>query len=226
MEPVIARFKRGKGNFEILVYPKEALDFRRGKTELDEVLVSGEIYLDVEAGKKAPEDELKSQFKTDNKLEVAKKILLEGEIQIPKALRDEILDKKRRKIAGIISKNGVNPQTGLPHPPERILGVMEKAGINIDFYKSAEDQVQGVIEKIRAQIPISIEQAKFEIKIPVKYSRMAYGKIKALGKIVREQWNSDGSFSCVLEVPAGQKNEVYDLLGRLTHGEAQIAESK
>jgi ribosome maturation protein SDO1 len=226
MEPVIARLKRGKTVFEILVYPKEALEFKKGKALLEDALVSNEIYIDLQAGKKAPEEDLRSAFRTENKKEAAKAIISEGEVQIPKSLRDEIIDKKKRKIAAIISKNGVNPQTGLPHPPERILGVIEKCGANIDFGKSAEDQVQSVIEKIRLIIPISIEQARFELKIPVSYSRMAYGKIKALGKIVQESWNSDGSFSCILEIPAGQKNEVYDVLGRLTKGEAQILEKK
>ncbi|MCK4429034.1 MAG: ribosome assembly factor SBDS, partial [Candidatus Aenigmarchaeota archaeon] len=88
----------------------------------------------------------------------------------------------------------------------------------------AEDHVQEIVEKIRTEIPISIENLKMEINIPANYSRAAYGKIKTIGKILKEMWNNDGSFSCVLEIPAGQKNDVYDRLGSLTHGEAWIKE--
>ncbi len=101
---------------------------------------------------------------------------------------------------------------------------MENIGINITFYKSVEEQVQEIIKKIRVEIPLSIENLKMEIRIPAKYSGAAYGKIKSLGKILKENWNSDGSFFCYLEIPAGQKNDVYDKLGSLTHGEAFIKE--
>lgn len=224
MEPVIARLKRGGEIFEILVYPREALEFKHGKGGIENVVVSDEIFSDVELGKKVSSQDLSKNFGTENRIEVAKKILLDGELQIPKELRDEIIDKKKKQIAAIISKTAINPQTRAPHPIERILGVMEKMGINVNFYKSAEDQVQEIIEKIRVEIPLSIENLKMEIRIPAKYSGPAYGKIKSFGKILRENWNNDGSFSCTLEIPAGQKNDVYDKLGALTHGEAFIKE--
>jgi ribosome maturation protein SDO1 len=226
MEPVIARFKRGKDNFEILVYPKEAIEFRKGVGELSNVVATDEIYLDVKDGKKAPHPDLKKVFKTDNKEEVEKIIIRTGEIQLPKAMRDEMLNAKRKQIAAIISRMGVNPQTHAPHPPERVLGVMDKLGVNIDPFQNAEDQVQKTLDKIRVEIPISIETVRLEIRVPAMYSRASYGKIKSLGKIMREAWNGDGSFSCVLELPAGQKNDVFDKLGSLTHGEASIVEAK
>jgi len=227
MEPVIARFKRGKDNFEILVYPKEALDFRKsGVGELSNIVATDEIYLNVKDGKKAPHPDLKKAFKTDNIEEVERIIIKDGEIQLPKAMRDEMLNAKRKQVAALISRLGVNPQTHAPHPPERILGVMDKLGVNIDPFQSAEDQVQKVLEKIRVEIPISVETVRLEIRVPAMYSRASYGKIKALGKIMKEAWNGDGSFSCVLELPAGHKNDVFDKLGGLTHGEATIVETK
>ncbi len=224
MEPVISRIKKGGNVFKILVYPREALEFKQGKKEISEVLVAEEIYTDVEKGEKASLQDLKNGFGTENILDIAKKILNDGELQLPKKLRDEILDKKKKQIATIISKTAINPQTKAPHPIERILGVMEKAGLNINFYGKAEDQVKEVIERIKEEIPLSIETAKMEIKIPSTYAGSAYGQIKSLGKILKEQWNNDGSFSCTLEIPAGQKNDVYDKLGSLTHGQALIKE--
>jgi len=224
MKPVIAKLKKGGEVFEILVYPRKSLEFKQGKGNIEEVIVSDEIFSDVERGEKASSQNLNKNFGTENKLEIAKKIIIYGEIQIPKELRDEMLNKKKKQIATIISKMAINPQTKLPHPIERILNVMEKTGISINFYKNAEDQVKEVISKIRTEIPLSIENLKMEIKIPAKYSGSVYGKIKSLGKILRENWNNDGSFSCILEIPAGQKNDVYDKLGVLTHGEALIKE--
>ncbi len=224
MEPVISRIKKGGNVFKILVYPREALEFKKGKKEISEVLASEEIYADIEQGEKASLQDLKNSFGTENIIDIAKKILHDGELQLPKELRDEMINKKKKQIATIISKTAINPQTKAPHPIERILGVMEKAGLNINFYGKAEDQVKEVIEKIKEEIPLSIETAKMEIRIPSTYAGPAYGQIKSLGKILKEQWNNDGSFSCTLEVPAGQKNDVYDKLGGLAHGQALIKE--
>ncbi len=226
MDPVTARMKREGNNFEILVYPREAMDFRQGKTELDNVLVSDEIFSDVEKGEKISDEILNKTFGTADKKEIAKRILKEGDIQIPKELRAELIEKKKQKIAGIISRISINPMTKAPHPLERILNAMDKKGVNINYYKSADDQVQKVIEKIKEELPISVENIKFEIKIPAQFSGAAYGKLKNTGKILKENWNNDGSLSCVLEVPAGLKNEVYDTLGSLTHGQVMIKESK
>ncbi len=224
MEPVISRIKKDGNVFKILVYPREALEFKRGKKEISEVLASEEIYADIEQGEKASLQDLKNSFGTENIIDIAKKILHDGELQLPKELRDEMINKKRKQIATIISKTAINPQTKAPHPIDRILGVMEKAGLNINFYGKAEDQVKEVIEKIKEEIPLSIETAKMEIRIPSIYAGSAYGQMKLLGKILKEQWNNDGSFSCTLEVPAGQKNDVYDKLGSLAHGQALIKE--
>ncbi len=224
MEPVTTRLKKGGEVFEILVYPREALEFKQRKKIVEDVIVSDEIFSDIERGEKVSSQDLNKNFGTENRIEVAKKIIIEGEIQIPKELRDEMLDKKKKQIAAIISKTAINPQTKAPHPIERILRAMENIGINITFYKSVEEQVQEIIKKIRVEIPLSIENLKMEIRIPAKYSGAAYGKIKSLGKILKENWNSDGSFFCYLEIPAGQKNDVYDKLGSLTHGEAFIKE--
>lgn len=226
MEPVTARMKRDTNTFEILVYPREAMDFKRGRTEIDDALVSDEIFSDVEKGEKVSDETLNKTFGTADKKEIAKRILNEGDIQIPKELRDELIEKKKQKIAGTISRISINPMTKAPHPLERILNAMDKKGVNINYYKSADDQVQNVIEKIKEELPISIENLKFEIKIPPQYSGAAYGKLKNTGKILKENWNNDGSLSCILEVPAGLKNEVYDTLGSLTHGEAMIKEAK
>ena len=226
MDPVIARIKKNAQTFEILVYPREAMNFRQGKAELDAVLVSEEIFSNVEKGEKISDGILNKTFGTADKKEIARRILNEGDIQIPKELRDELIEKKKQKIAGIISRISINPLTKAPHPMERILNAMDRKGVNINYYKSVDDQVREVIEKIKEELPLSVENIKFEIKIPAQYSGAAYGKLKNMGKILNENWNNDGSLSCILEVPAGLKNEVYDMLGSLTHGQAIIKESK
>ena len=40
--------------------------------------------------------------------------------------------------------------------------------------------------------------------------------------IAKDQWQSDGSWIGVVELPAGMEEELYDKLNRITHGDIQI----
>ncbi|OYT43729.1 MAG: ribosome assembly factor SBDS [Candidatus Aenigmarchaeota archaeon ex4484_56] len=224
MDSVIAKLKKSGNIFEILVYPRESLEFRQGKLDIQSTLVTDEIFSDVAKGERVPTDILKKYFGTSEKIKVAEIILSDGELQLPKELRDDLLEKKKRKIATIISKTVINPQTKAPHPIERILNAMNTVGVIIDLYKKPEEQVNTVIEKLREQLPISIEYSKLRVNIPAKYSNSVYSILKSLGKISSEIWRDDGSFSCILEIPTAQKSEIYSKLSSVTHGEIVISE--
>ena len=67
---VIARLKKGDQVFEILVNCDKAMDFKHGKAELDEVLVSDEIFKDIKKGQHASENDLADLFGTDEKRKI------------------------------------------------------------------------------------------------------------------------------------------------------------
>lgn len=216
---VIARLKTGGQTFEILVDCDKAIEFKTGKCGLDDALVTKEIFKDVKQGEKAPENEMKKLFKTEDKRKVAEEIIKKGEIQLTIEHRNKLREEKRKKIIEIIHRNAIDSKTGLPHPAQRIELAMNQARVHIDEFKKAEEQVQDILEKLRPIIPIRFEVWEIAIKIPAKYSAQSYRVLKSYGTMKKDEWQNDGSLIAVIELPAGMSEEFENELNKLTKGE-------
>jgi len=219
---VIARYKVRDLNFEILVDCDKALEFKDGKSSLDDALVTDSIFSDVKQGEKAKESELMSVFKTSDYRQVSEQIIKQGEIQLTADHRNKMREEVRKKIVNMIHRNAIDSKTGLPHPPQRIELAMEQAKVRIDEFKKAEEQLHEVVEKLRPIIPIKFEIRELAVKIPAKFTSQSYHVLKNFGKIIRDEWQNDGSLVCLVELPAGLSEEFEDELNKLTHGEVDI----
>ncbi|WP_010479152.1 ribosome assembly factor SBDS [Thermococcus zilligii] len=218
---VIARLKTHGETFEILVDPYLARDFKEGKdVPIEEILATPYVFKDAHKGDKASEHEMEKIFGTSDPYEVAKIILRKGEVQLTAEQRRQMLEDKKRYIATIIHRHAVDPRTGYPHPVDRILRAMEEAGVHVDIFKDAEEQVPAVIKAIRSLLPIKLEVKVIAVKIPSDYVGKAYGEVRKFGTIKREEWGSDGSWMFVIEIPGGIEEEFYEKLNALTKGEA------
>ncbi|MEM2121261.1 MAG: ribosome assembly factor SBDS [Candidatus Woesearchaeota archaeon] len=218
----LAILKKQGQQFQIVIDADKAVEYKQGNADIRDVLKSEHIYSDAEKGMLASEHAIKEIFGTNDSLKVAEIILKEGEIQFTAEYRRKILEQKTNRIIDLISKNAINPQTKLPHPPERIRSAIEEAKVKIDMFKKPEDQIKDIVKKISAIIPIRIENISLKIKIPVSYAAKCYSTIKALSNIKEEEWMSDGSLSATVEIPAGLKEEFIDKLNKITHGNLEL----
>lgn len=220
-DAVIARLKKG-GRFEILVDPDGALALRKGeKIDIEDVLAVEDIFEDAHKGDRVPEDDLLRAFRTIDVLEIAKKIVENGEIQLTTDQRKKIVEQKKKKVVDIIATNAINPQTNTPHPPSRIERAIEEAGVHIDIFKSTEDSVNEVMKKIRPLIPIRFEEVEVAVKVSAEHAAKSYGDIRKFGKLVKEEWQNDGSWIGIVKIPAGIQDDFYSLVNHLTKGEAE-----
>jgi len=214
--------KEGK-RFEIDVDPDLAMELREGKDiSISEILKAENIFSSVKKGDLASSKDLISVFKTDDVLEVAKEIILHGDVQASQKYRENHRSQKKKEIVNLIHRNAVDPSTDLPHPIVRIESAMDESKIRIDENKSAIDQIDEIIKKLRVILPIRIESKVIDITIPANYAGKAYGQIAGYGNKKKENWNNDGSLSLVIEIPAGIELDLYDKVNSITHGEAEI----
>lgn len=219
---VTARLKTHGEHFEILVDPDGAYDLKKGANiKVEEILAVEDIFENASRGDRVPEEDLIKAFGTTNVLDIARKIILEGEISLTSEQRHRMQEEKRRKVVNFISRNAINPQTMTPHPPARIERAMEEAGVHIDLAKSLEENVNIAMKAIRPIIPIRFEEVKVAVKIPANYAPRAFGEISSFGKLVRDEWQNDGSWIGVVQIPAGAQPEFYDLVNKVSKGEAE-----
>ncbi len=218
---IIARYEKGGQRFEILVDPDLAWKLKKGEdVDLDEMLATFEVFRDVRKGERAPESEVQKVFGTTDIYEIAKRIVREGEVHLTTEQRRRLYEETRQKIAHIIARRAIDPRTGAPHTVQRILAAMDQTKVHVDIFKSPEEQVQSVVDAIRRIIPIRIENKKLELIIPAHYASKAYGKLHSY-KVIRENWQSDGSLRVVIEIPAGILEDVLHEFANITHGDIQ-----
>jgi len=221
-DSVIARLEYYGEHFEILVDPDLASDFKRGKEiEIEKILAVEEIFKDAKKGDKASEEAMMKAFQSIDPLEAATIIIKKGQVQLTAQQRKEMQEEKRKKIIAKITREAINPQTKLPHPARRIEIAMEEAKIHVDPFKSVEEQVNDVLKAIRVKIPIRFEHVDMAIRIPGDYTGKVYSVISEFGKTKREEWQKDGSWIAVVEVPGGLQESFDRKLNELTGGQVE-----
>ena len=214
----LARLKKAGENFELIIDPDKILEYRKNKAEVRDVLMYEKIFSDAKKCFEASSERLKSVFGTDNILESAKTILDQGEIQFTQEYREQKRKEKLNKILDIITRNAVDPKTGIPHPRNRIEAAIDEAKVKIDYYKDAEDQVSDIVKELQPVLPIKFAMKEIQVKIGPLYAGKAYSVVDRYGKIKMDNWQTDGSWICSVEIPAGMQNEFFDSLNKLTHG--------
>lgn len=221
-DAVTARHTTHGETFEILVDPDQVEAIRSGKTpEVTEHLAIDAVFSNAREGEHASTDALEKAFGTSEVAQVARRILLEGEIQLTTEQRRRMLEEKRRKLVASIVRVAWNPQTKSPHPPARIERALEEAKFRVDPFKSLENQVDEAIKALKPLLPISMDEVQIAFKIPPNHTGHAYGRVRGLGELVKESWEADGSLIGVLRVPAGRQGEIFDELNAITKGEVE-----
>jgi len=207
----VARMKVKGHTFEILVNTTKAFDFKKTKQgNIAEILIFDNVFRDYKKGIRAGNDELETSFGTTDINEIAQKMILEGEVLMPLELKTKAREEKIKQVVDWLSSHCINPQNGLPHPPQRIKSAMDEVGVKIDGEKPAESQVLQVMRNIQKLLPIKIEVKRIAVKVQPAHTGRVYGILKEY--LIKEEWLADGSLSVVLEVPKASLLSFYDKL--------------
>jgi len=218
----IARISIGGEKFEILVKPDPALKFKQGeKLGITQILGIEEVYSDANKGTRVAAEKMKKSFGTQDILPIAERILRDGELQLTTDQRRRLVEDKKKQIIAFISRNSIDPRSGAPHPPLRIEQALEQVRIIIDPFKSVEEQSKAVLDQLKKILPIKIENMKVAVRITSEFAAKAYNIVKNLGTVTREEWLKDGSWSGVVEMPAGLYGPFIDKIGKATRGTVQ-----
>ncbi len=218
-DAVIARWKKGDEHFEVLVDPYAAADLIDGKDiDIVQNLAIDTVFEDSKKGEHASEESVQTVFGTTNIEEVAKKIILKGEIQLTTEQRHKMQKNKKNRIIDTIVRNAMDPKTKAPHPRQRIELAMDEAGVHVDPFKPVKEQVKTTIEALQPFIPLSIASVRISVKIPSQFIGKSYGVVRNFGTLEQEDWQSDGSWIGIIRLPAGLQAEFYDKLNDVTKG--------
>jgi ribosome maturation protein SDO1 len=218
-EAVVARWEHAGSRFEVLVDPLAVQDIKDGKNvDISDKLALDQVFKDAKKGDKISEEHLEKVFHTRSVAQIALEIVRKGEVQVTTEQRHQLQQAKWSQIVNQIARNAMNPQTGAPHPAARIEAAMKEAKVHIDPFRPSDQQMQEVLEKLRPLLPIRLDTVRVKIKVRGQDYPKVVGDLKGLGKILEESWLGDGSWSGILEIPAGVQTELYSRLNARTKG--------
>jgi len=224
-DAVTARLETHGLKFELLVDPELADKMRHGEDlDIEDVVAAMYVYENASRGEKSPDEDLQKAFKTADFTEIAKHIILKGEIHLTTEQRRHLTEEKRRRVIAFIARNAVNPQTGLPHPVMRIEMALDQVRINYDPFKSVDELVKEAVKALRPILPIRFEERRIAAKFPMDFAAKAYAAISGAAYVTmdKNEWQNDGSWICVVTIPAGMQEEFFNLANAAAKGDAQL----
>lgn len=222
-DALVARYESKGHRFEVLIDQKLVDLVKSGKSvNVSEYMATDMVFKDSSKGDRASEEVIREVFGTEDFQTVVMEIVKKGQVQLTTEQRRKMLEEKRRQVVEIIARESMNPQSGTPHPPQRIEKAMEEARVRVDPFKSAEEQVNDVLKAIRVLLPIRFEHVKMEIEVPGTEYGKIYAEMAKLGQIQKEDWKDNGNYNAIVEIPAGVQDQLYDFLNKRTKGNVNI----
>ena len=207
-DAVLARMEKGGKRYEVLVDPSmvEAYKEDPASVDINDFLAMDEVFHDARGGERPTEEAIQNTFETQDIAQITSIILDKGSIQLTTAQRKAMVEAMRQKIIHHIHTQAVDPKTKAPHPKTRLELALEESRYSVDPFKRLEEQVKDAIARLKPFIPLSFETIRLAFKVPGS----AYGGISQLLRAYqqKEGWLEDGSWACVVELPAGMKGEL------------------
>lgn len=220
MPHVTARIKVKGKQYEISVDLDEALKVKAGTGDIMSAVQGRNVFTDLKKGNAAALKDLLDAFGTSDFYEIAKKIIVSGEVQKTQEFRDNERDAKIKQLVDMIVRNAVD-QNGRPYTPERITRALQEVHYNIDN-RSAEQQLHDAIHKMKDIIPIKIEVKRIKLTIPARFTGNIYGMLKDMKE--SEEWLNNGDLAVIVNIPSGLQLDFYDKLNSVTHGAVRSEE--
>lgn len=217
-DAVLARFKKNELNFEIYVDPFMAWDYKHGKNLKIEDLVAYEaVYADAKKGEEASKDDLNEVFGTNDFFEIAKQIILHGDVQLTTVQKQQMTENRENEIINFIKTNAHDPKNKTPVPEQRIRNAFEELKIKVNLNKTKDKEIEEILDKLKRIMPISLEKIIVTVEIPSSHAGKASGTIYKY-ELAEQKWLANGSFVAKIKIASGLKNQLVSELNNITHG--------
>ncbi|KAF6718175.1 Ribosome maturation protein SBDS [Oryzias melastigma] len=218
----VVRMKKGGKRFEIACYKNKVVSWRTGaEKDLDEVLQTHSVFMNVSKGQTAKKDDLVKAFGTEDQTEICKQILAKGELQVSDKERQTQLETMFRDIATTVADKCVNPDTKRPYPVSMIERAMKDIHYSVKPNKSAKQQALEVIRQLKETMEIQRAHMRLRLVLPAKEAKRLKEKLKPLLQVVESE-DFDEELEMVCLVDPGCFREIDELIRCETKGRGSL----
>ncbi|XP_047246682.1 ribosome maturation protein SBDS [Girardinichthys multiradiatus] len=218
----VVRMKKGGKRFEIACYKNKVMSWRSGaEKDLDEVLQTHSVFVNVSKGQMAKKEDLLKAFGSDDQTEICKQILAKGELQVSEKERQSQQETMFRDIASIVAEKCVNPNTKRPYTVILIERAMKDIHYSVKPSKSTKQQALEVIRQLKETMEIQRAHMKLRLVVPGKEAKRLKEKLKPLLQVVESE-EFDEELEMVCLVDPGCFREIDELIRCETKGRGSL----
>ncbi|XP_077422899.1 ribosome maturation protein SBDS [Vanacampus margaritifer] len=218
----VVRIKKGGKRYEIACYKNKVVSWRSGaEKDLDEVLQTNSVFVNVSKGQVAKKDDLCKAFGTDDLTEICKQILAKGELQVSDKERQCQLETMFRDIATIVADKCVNPDTKRPYTVNLIERGMKDIHYSVKANKSTKQQALEVIRQLKESMQIQRAHMRLRLLLPGKEAKRLKEKIKPFMQVVESE-DFEENLQIVCLVDPGCYRELCELVRCETKGRGAV----
>lgn len=186
--------------------------------DIDEVLQTHSVFINVSKGQFAKKDDLLKAFGTDDVTTVCKEILSKGELQVSDKERHSQLDSLFKDIATTVSDKCVNPESNRPYPVSMIEKAMKDIHFSVKPNRNAKQQALDVIPLLKESIPLDRASMRIKIVFTGKEAKKLKDKIVKICTTIEEDDWDNGTVTLVGLIDPGQYRIIDDMLREDTKG--------
>ncbi|KAG6544079.1 hypothetical protein Mapa_014496 [Marchantia paleacea] len=219
----VVRLKKHGHRFEIACFKNKVLSWRsRVEKDIDEVLQTHTVFLNVSKGVLAKSKELIQAFCTDDHEKICLEILEKGELQVADKERESQLSSQFRDIATIVMHKTVNPETERPYTISMIERLMREVHFAVEPHKSSKQQALELIRELTKHFPIT--RARMRLKLVVARNKKAslLERLHAWSSTIESEEEANKVFTVVCQIEPGHFREC-DLVVRDYDGRLEVA---
>ncbi|KAM4566239.1 ribosome maturation protein SBDS [Odontesthes bonariensis] len=218
----VVRIKKGGKRFEIACYKNKVVSWRSGtEKDLDEVLQTHSVFVNVSKGQMAKKEDLIKAFGTDDQTEICKQIMTKGELQVSDKERQSQLETMFKDIATIVSDKCVNPNTNRPYTVGLIERAMKDIHYSIKTNQNTKQQALEVIRQLKETMEIQRAYMRLRLVLPAKEAKRLKEKLKPLLQVVESE-DFDEELEMVCLVDPGCYREIDELIRCETKGKGSL----
>jgi len=219
----VVRAKKNGKRFEIACYKNKVLSWRQGvEKDIDEVLQSHTVFLNVSKGQVAKKEDLIKCYDTADATQICKEILTKGELQVSDKERQAEREALFKEVATTITEKCVNPETKRPYPVSMIEKAMKECHIAVKPNKGAKQQALEIVPKLREKLPLSRAQMRLKIVVPVKDIKKLNQKLVKMKLTMESEEKTDDNTTLIYLVDPGEYRSLDDIVKKDTQGRGQL----
>ncbi|PIK46673.1 putative ribosome maturation protein SBDS-like isoform 1 [Apostichopus japonicus] len=220
----IVRMKKGGKRFEIACYKNKVQSWRKQvEQDIDEVLQTHSVFLNVSKGQQARKADLVKAFATDDETEICKQILAKGELQVSEKERNQNLESMFRDIATVVAEKCINPETKRPYTVGMIERAMKDIHFSVKPNRNTKQQALAVIKMLKEtnNFPIDRAEMKLKITLPGKEAKKIKTKLTPLIKKIDEE-DFAQNLEMVCLVDPGSFRAIDEMIQKETRGRGSL----